>query len=147
MQQSIPQQNFLKSLLEVAEILSRELQMEILVQKTMSRTCELLKADRCSLFMVNDTHEKLISSFAGGLSTAIEIPISAGIVGYITATGEIFNIRDAYDDPQINHATDLSTGYRTISLLYILIINSEQAVMDLGGSERGTTNTWIRIWQ
>jgi GAF domain-containing protein len=129
---SLVQQKRLVALLEVAETLSGQLRMEQLVDKIMSQACGLVQADRCSLFMVNETRDRLIASFHGGLANAIEIPINAGIVGYTATTGQILNIRDAYEDPRFNRETDLKTGYRTISLLCVPIFDEK-------GDIRGVT--------
>ena len=129
---SIMRQERLRSLLEVAETLSGQLRMDELINKIMSQACDLVKADRCSLFMVNESRDKLVTSFQGGLTNAIEIPIHAGIVGYTATTGNILNIPDAYADPRFNRATDLATGYRTLTLLCVPIYDEK-------GEIRGVT--------
>lgn len=129
---SISQQKKLRSLLEVAETLSGQLRMDELINKIMSQACDLVKADRCSLFMVNESRDRLVTSFQGGLANAIEIPINAGIVGYTATTGNILNIPDAYQDPRFNRAMDLSTGYRTLTLLCVPIFDEK-------GDIRGVT--------
>ncbi|KAH0792401.1 3'5'-cyclic nucleotide phosphodiesterase family protein [Histomonas meleagridis] len=125
---SIHQQKKLRSLLGVAETLSGQLRMDVLIPNIMQRACELVKADRCSLFMVNETHDKLVTSFQGGLSNSIEVPINAGIVGYTATTGKILNIHDAYEDPRFNKATDLATGYRTLTLLCVPIFDDKHEI-------------------
>ncbi|EAY15670.1 3'5'-cyclic nucleotide phosphodiesterase family protein [Trichomonas vaginalis G3] len=132
LEDAIRQQKRLRSLLEVAEILSGDLQIDSLIPKIMSRACDLVKADRCSLFMANEAKDKLITTFTGGLKNAIEIPFNAGIVGYTATTGEILNIKDAYEDPRFNRATDLKTGYRTLTLLCV-------PIFDHKGNVRGVT--------
>lgn len=128
LEDSVRAQKRLQSLLEVAEALSGQLHIDELIPSIMNRACDLVKADRCSLFMVNETREKLVTSFHGGLTNAIEIPISAGIVGYTATTGQILNIKDAYEDPRFNRATDLSTGYRTHNLLCVPIFNDKNEI-------------------
>lgn len=125
---SMHQQKRLKSLLDVAEALSGELQMDILIPNIMQRAKELVKSDRCSLFMVNETKDKLVTSFQGGLSNSIEIPLNKGIVGFTATTGEILNIEDAYEDSRFNRATDLATGYRTLTLLCVPIFDDKHEI-------------------
>jgi len=138
LEDSMKQQYRLRSLLEVAEILASELHLSILIPKIMSRACELVKADRCSLFMVNETRDKLITTFTGGLKDAIEIPINAGIVGHTAVEKEILNIPDAYQDIRFNKATDLKTGYRTLTLLTV-------PIYDYGGNVIGVTEMINKI--
>lgn len=137
-EQSNRAQKRLQSLLEVAETLSGQLHINTLIPSIMSRACELVKADRCSLFMVSEMRDKLISTFTGGLNNSIEIPINAGIVGFTATTGKVLNIKDAYEDPRFNRGTDLATGYRTQSLLCVPIADEK-------GTIRGVTEMINKI--
>lgn len=121
-------QKRLQSLLDVASNLSGQLKIDSLIPSIMNKACELVNADRCSLFMVNETREKLVTSFQGGLANAIEIPINSGIVGYTATTGQNLNIRDAYEDPRFSRATDLATGYQTKSVLCIPIFDENNNI-------------------
>ena len=60
----------------------------------MSRACDLVHADRYSLFLATPVRDKLIMTFTGGMKDAIELPFSAGIVCYTATTGEVLNIKD-----------------------------------------------------
>ena len=128
LEESLKQQKRLRSLLEVAETLSGQLRMDILIPNIMTRACDLVRADRCSLFLVNETHDKLQLTFGAGIKNPIEFPIGAGIVGYSATKGEILNIKDAYDDPRFNRSTDLSTGYRTLTILSVPIFDDKKAI-------------------
>ena len=119
-------------LLDVAEALSGRLHFDELIPCIMNKACELVNADRCSLFIVSENREKLITSFHGGLANAIEMPINSGIVGWSATTGKIANIPNAYDDPRFNRATDLETGYQTRTLLCVPILDEK-------GEIRGVT--------
>ena len=125
---SMHQQKRLRSLLDVAETLAGQLRMDVLIPKIMQRACELVKADRCSLFMVNETRDKLVTSFQGGLANAIEIPLTAGVVGWTATTGKVLNVKDAYEDPRFNRNMDLATGYRTLTLLCVPIFDEKKDV-------------------
>ena len=128
LEEAMMSQQRLQSLLEVAETLSGQLQIDDLIPSIMNRACELVKADRCSVFMVSENREKLVTFFHGGLANAIEIPIGAGIVGFTATTGQILNIKDAYEDPRFNRATDLATGYRTQNLLCVPIFDDKNEI-------------------
>jgi GAF domain-containing protein len=131
-------------LLEVAQILSGQLQLDVLLPQIMDRGCALVKADRCSLFIHDEARGKLITSFHGGLDNAIEIPINAGIVGYSATSGKIANIANAYDDPRFSRETDRATGYRTESLLCVPIFNEHgglRGVTEMINKKGGTFTT------
>lgn len=115
-------------LLDVAETLSGRLHFDELIPCIMNKACELVNADRCSLFIVSENREKLITSFHGGLSSAIEVPINVGIVGWSATTGKVANIQNAYDDPRFNRATDIATGYQTRTLLCVPIFDDKGVV-------------------
>lgn len=128
LEDSVRAQKRLQSLLAVAETLSGQLHIDQLIPSIMNKACDLVKADRCSLFMINENRDKLVTSFHGGLANAIEIPINAGIVGFTATTGQILNIKDVYEDPRFNRATDLSTGYRTHNLLCVPIFDDKNEI-------------------
>lgn len=114
----------LTALLEVAETLAGVLDIEQLIPTIMKRACALLDADRCSLFLMDKTRQKLITTFHGGLEKSIRIDVSKGIVGYTATTGQIVKIDDVYQDSRFDQAVDKATGYRTVSLLSVPIYNN-----------------------
>ncbi|OHS93072.1 3'5'-cyclic nucleotide phosphodiesterase family protein [Tritrichomonas foetus] len=114
----------LTALLEVAEILSGVLDIDVLIPTIMERACSLLNAERCSLFLVDPGKQQLVSRFQGGLDRSIRIPIGRGIVGHTATTGAIINIPDAYLDDRFDKTVDIKTGYRTKSILCVPIFNN-----------------------
>ena len=128
-QRSRFEQEGLTALLEVAEVLSSQLNLEQLTKTIMEKGRSLTNADRCSLFLVNDSGDRLISFFQKGLNSAIDIPITAGCVGYSVKENKIINISNAYDDPHFDPSTDVQTGYHTTSLLCVPIYNNKGEVM------------------
>ena len=122
-------QERLSALLEIAEALSGVLQIDQLIPLIMSKAAYLLKAERCSLFLVDFIKNELISTFHGGLSDAIRIPIGTGIAGTTATTGEVVNISDAYNDPRFDKSIDLVTGFRTKSILAMPIYNNRSEII------------------
>ena len=114
----------LKALLEVAEILSGVLDIDVLLPTIMDRACQLLNAERCSLFLVDSSHNELVTRFHGGLDNAIRVKIGRGIVGICAQSGETVNIRDAYADQRFDRSVDIATGFTTRTLLCIPIYNN-----------------------
>ncbi|KAH0794336.1 3'5'-cyclic nucleotide phosphodiesterase family protein [Histomonas meleagridis] len=114
----------LSALLEVAEIISGVLDIDTLVPLIMEKACTLLNAERCSLFLVDQAKQELVSRFQGGLDKAIRMPIGRGIVGHTATTAETINILDAYQDDRFDKSIDIKTGYRTKSILCVPIYNN-----------------------
>ncbi|KAH0789432.1 3'5'-cyclic nucleotide phosphodiesterase family protein [Histomonas meleagridis] len=120
-------QNFalrLKALLEVAEILSEKLDIDSLIPTIMDRACSLMHTERCSLFLVDNTKQSLVTNFHGGLDHSITIPINMGIAGVTATTGSVININDAYSDPRFSNKVDLETGFKTKTILSVPIFNN-----------------------
>jgi putative ABC transport system ATP-binding protein len=93
---------------------------------------EILAADRVSLFLVDEAREELFSKVAQGDGEKpldIHVPIGAGIVGQVAATGTAMNIADAYAEPRFNRAVDRATGYRTRTILCEPIVDRRGAVV------------------
>jgi adenylate cyclase len=85
---------------------------------------EILAADRVSLFLIDREHGELFSKVAqdgGGKSLDIRVPLGAGVVGRVAASGTALNIPDAYAEPLFNRTVDVATGYRTRSILCVPI--------------------------
>jgi adenylate cyclase len=89
---------------------------------------QLLNAERCSLFLVENN--TLLLKVAKDLQddTEIRIPIGSGIAGAAAQTGQVINIPDAYADPRFNPDVDKQTGYRTRSILSLPIKNQQGVV-------------------
>src|SRR5207248_2957971 len=62
---------------------------------------------------------ELCSRIAQGASSELRFPLGVGIAGTVAKTGEIINIKDAYSDDRFNRAFDVSTGYRTQTVLCV----------------------------
>jgi signal transduction protein with GAF and PtsI domain len=116
----------LQELLEVAEILAGVL--DALIPTIMERVCSLPNNECCSLFLVDQNRMELITRFHGGLEKSIYIPTSRGIVGHTTTTGEVVNIVDACSDRRFGKGVDLETGFRTRTLLSVLIYNNRREI-------------------
>lgn len=62
---------------------------------------ELLRADRCSVFMIDPERSHLRTFLTDG-TTEIVIPVTQGVVGYVASTGKALNIPDAYLDDRFD---------------------------------------------
>ena len=116
-------------LLEVAEVLSSQLDTERLIEIIMEKGRMLTASDRCSLFLVNETRDRLITSLHQGLSNAIDIPINKGVAGKSVLEARVYNIPDAYEVDFFDPSTDQETGYRTRSLLSVPIYNNRGEII------------------
>ncbi|KAJ3344062.1 hypothetical protein HDU93_003225 [Gonapodya sp. JEL0774] len=117
-------------LLDTTNRLSSTLDLNTLIQRIMAAARELLQADRCTLFLVDNERKQLWSHVQGrdGLQE-IRFNMSVGIAGYAATEGVSVNITDAYKDPRFNPEIDRQTGYQTKHILAMPIKNSAGAVL------------------
>ena len=114
----------LNSLLELGQLIGLDLQLDEMPLRIAQKACEVMEADRCSLFLYDPNTNELWSKVALGMGgQVIRIPSDTGIAGYCFQTGETVNLVDVYTDPRFNKAVDAHTGYRTRRLLCMPIYN------------------------
>lgn len=118
----------------VKSIFQDMVSMETLVTKVMSFAQKLVDAERASLFLVDTKAQELYATLfdvgnnapeasnsssdsVNSLKRGIRFPLGTGIAGHVAKTGEIMNIRDAYEDSRFNRTVDLLTGFKTKTIL------------------------------
>ena len=75
-------------------------------------------AERGTIFLKDPETGELVSQILEGGSVApIRLPPGRGIAGSVAATGEMFNVADAYNDRRFDPRTDAGSGFRTVSIL------------------------------
>jgi adenylate cyclase len=115
-------------ILEVTQDLAGELLLEVLIERIMHATTDLLGAERASLFVYDEKAEELFTLYADGVETrGIHVPTHAGIAGAVFTSGHVEIIADAYEDPRFNREIDKRTGFRTKSILCVPISNKAGA--------------------
>jgi signal transduction histidine kinase len=115
----------LKLVQDIASALSRRLDLDGLLALIMEKACELMMADRASLFLVSEDRKQLWSKvLEGGEAEEIRLNIGEGIAGWVALSGEVVNIADAYIDDRFQPAVDLRSGYRTRSILCVAMVDT-----------------------
>ncbi|XP_063756343.1 cGMP-specific 3',5'-cyclic phosphodiesterase isoform X3 [Eleginops maclovinus] len=128
-------------LLELVKDVSSHLDVTALCHKIFLHINELIAADRYSLFLVGEdsSNRKFLvsrlfdvaegSTLEESSSSCIRLEWNKGIVGHVAATGQLLNIKNAYEDPRFNAEVDLITGYKTQSILCLPIKNHRDEVV------------------
>ncbi|XP_052457172.1 cGMP-specific 3',5'-cyclic phosphodiesterase-like isoform X1 [Carassius gibelio] len=128
-------------LLELIRDVSSHLDLTALCHKIFLHTHELIAADRYSLFLVGEdsSNRKFLvsrlfdvaegSTLEEASNSGIRLEWNKGIVGYVAATGQPLNIKNAYEDPRFNAEVDQITGYKTQSILCLPIKNHREEVV------------------
>jgi GAF domain-containing protein len=112
------------ALLEIMTSLAAERDPDQLFSKILQSSCELLNAERSTLFLLDQEKKELWSKVTrGGSMQEIRLPVGKGIAGHVAASGETINIPDAYKDLRFNPEVDKQTGFRTRSILCLPMRN------------------------
>lgn len=114
------------ALLHMIQSLSQDLGMQSTILTITMHASELVQADRCTVFLVDEGKEQLwsVSTDSG---KEIRIPKSKGIAGECATDGKLIVIPDCYEDARFNQAIDKQTGYRTTSMLAIPVLRRKRA--------------------
>ncbi|MEM0951085.1 MAG: HD domain-containing phosphohydrolase [Cyanobacteria bacterium P01_H01_bin.74] len=119
------------SLLRVGQAMAAERDLDKLLSLIKTETEEALNAERCTVFLYDKAKNELWSKVATGLDTTEEIrmPAHLGLVGYVVKTGDMINIKDAYQDPRFNADVDIKTGYKTHTILCMPMLNRKLEII------------------
>ena len=114
----------LQSLLELGQLIALDLQLNEMLLQISEKACEVMEADRCTIFLHEPGRDEIWSTVALGMAgEVIRIPSHVGVAGHCFQTGETINLEDAYTDQRFNKEVDSYTGYRTRSILCMPIYN------------------------
>ena len=82
---------------------------------------EIIKADRCTIFIHDESTQSLWSIYIDGISY-IEVPNNIGIVSEVFKTKKTMIVNDAQNSPLFNSDIDKGSGYTTKSILSVPIM-------------------------
>jgi signal transduction histidine kinase len=121
----------LHSLLELGQLIGLDLQLNDMLSQIALKACEVMGADRCTVFLHDPVTDELWSTVALGMGAEIiRIPSSKGVAGASFHTGETIHLENAYQDSRFKQEVDAHTGYHTRSMLCMPLYN--RAGMKLG---------------
>lgn len=123
--------NQLLSIQYIGEKLSSELRTDNLLEIIMSELNNLMNAERSTFYIVDEERGELWSKIAQKTKLKeIRLKIGAGIAGHVAETGEIVNLKDAYEDQRFDKTIDKLTGYKTSSILCLPILEPKKNTDD-----------------
>lgn len=124
------QRRDLAALLDLSKALSREPNLDKLLELITARATQVIGADRSTLFLYDEASRELWSKIAEKLgSKEIRIPLGVGIAGAVAQTRTRENLSDPYRDPRFNPAFDKRSDYRTRSILCTPMIGSSDNLL------------------
>lgn len=107
----------LSLLFEATRLLNSTLDLAELLELILKIARQEVKAERGSMFLVDNRHRELWSIVATGLDhQEIRVPFGKGIAGRVAETGELVNVADAYTHPDFDSSFDQKFGFLTRSV-------------------------------
>jgi len=114
----------LDALLGITRRLASEPRLDPLLESITEETCNLLDAERATLFLYDADRDQLYSRIATKSEIeVIRMPADRGIAGSVARTRACLVIPNAYADPRFNRDVDNRTGWRTRSILAVPMTN------------------------
>lgn len=108
----------LSLLFEATRLLNSTLDLAELLELILKIARTEVKADRGTVFLVDQKRGELWSIVASGLEREeIRVALGQGVAGRVAQTGETINVEDAYSLEFMDRSFDQKFGYRTKSLL------------------------------
>ncbi|KAF4658064.1 hypothetical protein FOL47_008201, partial [Perkinsus chesapeaki] len=115
------------ALLRVIKSIGENLGSQSLLLAIMSYAYELVQADRCTVFTVDDARG-IIFSISSDSGQEVKLRKGQGIVGKCAETCATINIRNAYEDRRFNQEIDKLTGYKTKSIMAVPVTHQSRAI-------------------
>ncbi|PCI22987.1 MAG: hypothetical protein COB67_13135 [SAR324 cluster bacterium] len=108
----------LDSIKHIGMVLSSTLEETELLLLTIREITQLMKADRCTLYLIDEEANEIYSKVKiGNEIKEIRQTIGAGLSGWTAQQGKLINCTDAYQDSRFDPQTDSKTGYITKTVL------------------------------
>jgi Nif-specific regulatory protein len=108
----------LSLLVDLATMLSREVELDALLDVACQRLAEALHADRTTIWLVDAERGDLFTRVAILPEIPeLRLPMGQGLAGFVAEHGEIVRVDDAAADSRFDASADRATGYTTRSML------------------------------
>jgi len=108
----------LEAVRELGRVLGATQELDHLLAVLLEKVCEIMDAERATIFLRTDAGDELRSTLSqGGQIAEIRLKLGDGIAGWVAQSGATVNIPDAYGDPRFHPEVDQRTGFRTRSIL------------------------------
>jgi len=114
-------------LFHVGQIITSEINMDVLFEVIMDQTNQIMDSERCTVFLYDDKSNRLWSLVATGMKkNEISIPHDFGIAGWVFQNKTALIVNDAYHDPRFYPEIDKRLGFKTKNVLCIPLINRQR---------------------
>jgi HD-GYP domain-containing protein (c-di-GMP phosphodiesterase class II) len=116
--------NKLVLLLEMSQLYAGANELSALMGLVVQHTTKIMNCERSSVFLLDREKNELYALVAQGLDVKeLRFSVNTGLAGFCAREGVAVNVPDAYADARFNPAFDKSTGFRTVSILCMPMID------------------------
>lgn len=112
-------------LLEFGKVINKTKSLDDVLGSMANFAKEILRADRCSIFVYDKNKDELWSKVAQG-AEPIRISSQKGVAGYAALSKETQIVVDAYNDYRFNPDVDKNTGYLTQTILSVPLLDNQE---------------------
>ena len=120
----------LQALQDIGVLLGSTFDLEELLDVLLDRICDVMDADRATLYLLDDDSGELFSKIDQGEHIVeIRLKVGEGLAGSVAQTGQTLNLTDAYQDVRFDAEWDRQTGYRTRSVLCVPLRNQHGRII------------------
>lgn len=92
---------------------------------------KFVNAERCSIFIVDESENIVWTKISDGLNGRIVISLNSGIVGDTYAKKEAQIVNNPYEDPRFLPSIDKKSGYTTRNMITVPVFDSKRKVMGI----------------
>lgn len=108
----------LELVIDVARAVNSSLDLEELFPSLMLRTTQLMRVERATLWLKDETRGVLTSKWSHGVgSVAREILLTEGVLGWVARQGHLANLPEPANDPRFDPQSDPAPGRPTRSMI------------------------------
>jgi len=122
----------LNAMLTVSQIMATDVGLDDLLELIVNELVEAIDAERGTLYLIDEEKGELFSRVLledTGALREIRLQVGEGIAGHVATTGEVLNVRHAYDDPRFMRVFDQLTGYRCRTILTAPMRNPQREII------------------
>jgi len=114
-----------KALIHVLHVTSADMDLPDMLDEIATATCEIIRANRISIFLVDNDEKRLCSVVAKDSEMMnLCVPLGKGIVGNCFSSKQTVRVDDPYNDKRFLQEIDQATGYVTTSVLAVPIADA-----------------------
>jgi class 3 adenylate cyclase/putative methionine-R-sulfoxide reductase with GAF domain len=123
----IRQNERLNRLYKVGQVITSEMNLDVLFEVIIEQINEILGTERSTVFLYDPKQDELWSLVATGMGkNKIRVPADSGVAGLVFLRKKPLRINDAYSDACFNPEIDKCSGFKTRNILCIPILNRKE---------------------